>query len=61
MERSGIDILFCEDPSNMAWLTGYDGYSFYVHQGVIVTASGPPIWWGRPMDMAGAWRKILAT
>lgn len=57
MERSGIDILFCEDPSNMAWLTGYDGYSFYVHQGVIVTASGPPIWWGRPMDMAGAWRK----
>ena len=36
MEAKGIDVLFVEDPSNMAWLTGYDGWSFYVHQGVIV-------------------------
>jgi ectoine hydrolase len=36
MAEAGIDLLFVEDPSNMAWLTGYDGWSFYVHQGVIV-------------------------
>ena len=28
MEQKGIDVLFIEDPSNMAWLTGYDGWSF---------------------------------
>ena len=32
MAEREIDILFIEDPSNMAWLTGYDGWSFYVHQ-----------------------------
>ncbi|MEJ2754020.1 MAG: aminopeptidase P family N-terminal domain-containing protein, partial [Chloroflexota bacterium] len=36
MERSGVDTLICSDPSNMAWLTGYDGWSFYVHQAVLV-------------------------
>ena len=50
----GLDAVICADPSNMAWLTGYDGWSFYVHQAVIVTQDGPPIWWGRPMDAAGA-------
>ena len=25
-------LLIVSDPSNMAWLTGYDGWSFYVHQ-----------------------------
>ena len=33
MEKRGIDLLIVTDPSNMAWLTGYDGWSFYVHQG----------------------------
>ncbi|MEZ5475954.1 MAG: aminopeptidase P family N-terminal domain-containing protein [Thiolinea sp.] len=36
MAQKGIDVLFVEDPSNMAWLTSYDGWSFYVHQGVLV-------------------------
>jgi ectoine hydrolase len=40
----------------MAWLTGYDGWSFYVHQGVLLLQSGDPIWWGRAMDAAGALR-----
>ena len=31
MARAGIDVLFVTDPSNQAWLTGYDGWSFYVH------------------------------
>ena len=46
MTRQGIDVLFLEDPSNMAWVTGYDGWSFYVHQGVVVFLDDDPIWWG---------------
>ena len=54
MEAAGLDLLFITDPSNQAWLTGYDGWSFYVHQGVLLTLDGPPIWWGRYMDSVGA-------
>ena len=56
METAGLDIIFITDPSNQAWLTGYDGWSFYVHQGVILTMTGEPIWWGRHMDMLGGRR-----
>jgi len=56
MAARGLDALFVEDPSNMAWLTGYDGWSFYVHQGVILTMAGEPVWWGRLMDANGARR-----
>ncbi|TVQ28970.1 MAG: M24 family metallopeptidase [Geminicoccaceae bacterium] len=56
MEAAGIEALLVTDPSNMAWLTGYDGWSFYVHQGVVVTPAEPPFWWGRRMDLAGARR-----
>jgi len=56
MDKAGIDILFVEDPSNMAWLTGYDGWSFYVHQGVLVFPDEDPIWWGRGQDRNGALR-----
>ena len=40
----------------MHWLTGYDGWSFYVHQAVIVPPTGNPLFWGRMMDVAGALR-----
>ncbi len=56
MGAAGIEALFVTDPSNMAWLTGYDGWSFYVHQGVIVGPEGDPIFWGRAMDAKGALR-----
>ena len=56
MEQAGLDLLFVTDPSNQAWLTGYDGWSFYVHQGVILPLEGQPIWWGRYMDSIGAQR-----
>ena len=58
MEERGVDVLFVEDPSNMAWLTGYDGWSFYVHQGVIVFHDADPIWWGRGQDANGAIRTV---
>ena len=31
MQAQGLELLLVTDPSNMAWLTGYDGWSFYVH------------------------------
>ena len=58
MERAGIEVLVVSDPSNMAWLTGYDGWSFYVHQAVIVGPDGDPVWWGRAMDANGARRTV---
>ncbi len=54
MAAAGIDCLLVSDPSNMAWLTGYDGWSFYVHQCVIVPAGEQPIWYGRSQDAKGA-------
>ena len=36
MAEQGIDTLIVHDPSNMAWLTGYDGWSFYTPQCVIL-------------------------
>lgn len=54
MAEKGIDVLLCSDPSNMAWLTGYDGWSFYVHQGVLIGPDGDPVFWGRAMDAVGA-------
>ncbi|MGB3539511.1 MAG: ectoine hydrolase DoeA [Mesorhizobium sp.] len=56
MEAKGIDVLICSDPSNMAWLTGYDGWSFYVHQAVVVPPNGEPVWYGRGQDANGAKR-----
>lgn len=58
MAAVGIDVLFITNPSNMNWLTGYDGWSFYVHQGVILTLEGDPIWWGRLQDANGARRTV---
>ena len=40
MAEQGIDLLIVTDPSNMAWLTGYDGWSFYVHQCVLLALAG---------------------
>jgi len=56
MAKAGLDLLIVTDPSNMHWLTGYDGWSFYVHQCVIVSGDGEPIWFGRGQDANGAKR-----
>lgn len=58
MEARGIDLLLLTDPSNMHWLTGYDGWSFYVHQGVLVRPDEDPIWFGRGQDANGALRTV---
>ncbi len=56
MQKRGLDMLIVTDPSNMNWLTGYDGWSFYVHQCVVLGLDGEPIWYGRGQDANGALR-----
>jgi ectoine hydrolase len=59
MAERGIDLLIVSDPSNMRWLTGYDGWSFYVHQCVLLPLDGDPIWYGREQDANGARRTVF--
>ena len=55
MTRAGLEVLLVTDPANMNYITGYDGWSFYVHQGVIVALDyEEPIWFGREQDKNGA-------
>ena len=55
MTTAGIDVLLCTDPANMNYLSGYDGWSFYVHQLVALALdAAEPVWIGREMDAAGA-------
>lgn len=59
MQQAGIDLLIVSDPTNMAWLTGYDGWSFYVHQCVLLPMDGDPVWFGRGQDANGAKRTVF--
>jgi Xaa-Pro aminopeptidase len=53
MSERNLDALVIGDPSNMNWLTGFDAWSFYVPQVMVVLHDRAPIWMGRKMD-AGA-------
>ena len=55
MNEKGFDMLICQDPANMCWLTGFDGWSFYTPQAVLVLLSEEwPIWFGREQDARSA-------
>lgn len=54
MSRRNLELLIVSDPANMAWVSGYDGYSFYNHQCVVVPLEGEPVWFGRGIDLNGA-------
>ncbi len=55
MMQYGIEVLVVSNPSNMCYLTGYDAWSFYVHQAVVVFIDEKePLWIGRGMDSKGA-------
>lgn len=55
MADKDIDVLIASDPANINYLTGYDGYSFYVHQAVVVIRDQDwPLWIGRAQDVNGA-------
>jgi Xaa-Pro dipeptidase len=54
MAEIGIDLLLVGDPGNINYLTGYEGWSFYVPQLVAVPIEddAAPFWIGRQMDVA---------
>jgi len=55
MNRESIEVLLATDPANMNYLSGYDGKSFYVPQGLILKVDEEePIWFGRGIDANGA-------
>ena len=55
MEKEDLDALIVTDPANMNYISGYDGWSFYVHQGLIIFSDQEqPIWFGREQDSNGA-------
>ncbi|WP_339935047.1 Xaa-Pro peptidase family protein [Vreelandella glaciei] len=55
MLKQGIDVLLVSNPANQNYLTGYDGWSFYTPQMVLVSLEiDQPIWFGRQMDAVGA-------
>ena len=55
MEAAGFELLVCQDPASMNWLTGFDGWSFYMPQAVLVHVDDTaPIWFGRAQDAKSA-------
>ena len=62
MTEVGIDVLVVSDPANMNYLCGYDGWSFYVPQCVVVSLDRDvPLRIGRGMDVAGARHTTFLT
>ncbi len=58
MQNKGIDLLISHDPANMNYLTGYDAWSFYYAQCVLIHVNeDEPICFVRAQDVAGAYIK----
>ena len=58
MQKKGIDLLISHDPANMNYLTGYDAWSFYYAQCVLVHVNAEePICFVRAQDAGGAYIK----
>jgi len=55
MAAQGLEVVLLGDPANMNYLTGYDGWSFYTPQVVVLALDADqPLWIGRGMDVNGA-------
>ena len=58
MQKKGIDLLVSHDPANMNYLTGYDAWSFYYAQCVLIHINeDEPICFVRSQDGGGAYIK----
>ena len=58
MKEKGIELLISHDTNNMNYLTGYDAWSFYYAQCVIIHANADePICFVREQDAGGAYIK----
>jgi len=54
MARRSMATLVVTDPANLYYLTGYNAWSFYTPQCLVVPAEGDPVLFAREMDAAGA-------
>ena len=62
MQKKGIELLISHDTANMNYLTGYDAWSFYYAQAVIVHVNADePLCWVRKQDSGGAYICLLYT
>ncbi|MFY0611742.1 MAG: M24 family metallopeptidase [Hyphomicrobiaceae bacterium] len=50
----GMDAMVIGDPANINWLTGFDAWSFYTPQILIIGPEIGPVWIGREMDAGAA-------
>lgn len=51
MAAEGLDVLIVTEPANIYYLTGYDAWSFYTTQALVVFQDADlPLWIGRLMD-----------
>ena len=58
MQEKGIDLLISQDTNNINYLTGYDAWSFYYSQCVIVHIDyDEPLCFIRAQDAGGAYIK----
>ncbi|MGZ6790497.1 MAG: M24 family metallopeptidase [Mycobacteriaceae bacterium] len=54
MAERSMAALVVTDPANMFYLTGYNTWSFYTPQCLVVPESGDPVLFAREMDATGA-------
>ena len=60
MEEAGIEVLLVSNEHNMNYLSGYDGYSAYVPQFLMVPIDEEePLWIGRVMDVGCAENSVF--
>jgi Xaa-Pro aminopeptidase len=58
MRSRGFELLVIGEPANMNYLIGYNAYSFYSPQVLVLPANGEPVFYVRHIDGPGA---ILTT
>lgn len=51
MADSQLDLLIVTSPPNMNYAVGYDAWSFYIPQAILLPLSGDPLWVGRAIDL----------
>ena len=54
MAERGFDLLVVADPANLNYLAGYDCWSFYTPQILVVPVSGDVLFYTREVDRSGA-------
>ena len=55
MREAGLDLIVCQDPANLCYLCGFDGWSFYTPQCLLLQIEqSHPIWFGRAQDAKSA-------